>query len=102
VAVFGFVMGMAYAWFVRTIWHRELAVATVTVVFWLSRYLFERSWAQTIGFAMSFIVYLGLPVVFVDAMVLRPQTERRMRSLARTPDLDALTETAPVGGDRFA
>ncbi|HKT81148.1 MAG TPA: hypothetical protein VJP86_13070 [Vicinamibacterales bacterium] len=102
VAVFGFVMGMAYAWFVRTIWHRELAVATVTVVFWLSLYLFERSWAQTIGFAMSFIVYLGLPVVFVDAMVLRPQTERRMRSLARTPDLDALTETAPVGGDRFA
>src|SRR5439155_11151925 len=45
IAVFGFAMGLAYAALVRTVLHKELQVASVTVIFWLSLYLFERSWA---------------------------------------------------------
>jgi hypothetical protein len=65
-ALFGLMMGVAYAWFVKTIRHRELAVATVTVIFWLGLYLFERSWANMLGYAMSLIVYLGLPAILAD------------------------------------
>jgi hypothetical protein len=36
VFVYGLLMGLAYRWFLRVIYHRELAVALVTVVFWLS------------------------------------------------------------------
>jgi hypothetical protein len=67
---FGFAMGLAYGWFVKAIWHRELSVAVVTVVFWLGLYLFERSWANSLGYAMSLIVYLGLPAVALDRFLL--------------------------------
>ena len=65
-AAFGFLMGLAYAWFLKSMRHRELAVATVTVIFWLGLYLFERSWANMVGYAMSLVVYLGVPAVVVD------------------------------------
>src|SRR3954467_2301169 len=55
---FGWLMGVAYGWFERTIRHRELSVAVLTVIFWLSLYLFERSSANIIGFALSYMVYL--------------------------------------------
>jgi len=31
----------------------------VTVVFWLTLYLFERSWAKTLGSTITMMVYLG-------------------------------------------
>ncbi len=59
VLLFGVFAGGMYEWFLRTLRHRELAVTLVTVVFWLSLYLFERSWAKTLGLTLTMMVYLG-------------------------------------------
>ncbi len=66
IVLWGVFLGAAYAWLLRTIRHRELAVATVTVIFWLSLYLFERSWVQTIGFAGTMLIYFGGAAVLAD------------------------------------
>jgi hypothetical protein len=52
------------------IWHRELFVAFATVTFWLTVYLFERSWATMLGVSLGFMVYLGGPVVLLDRFLL--------------------------------
>jgi len=75
--VFGLFMGIAYAWLVRHIRHVELMVATVTVIFWMALYLFERSWANTLGNAVSLLVYLAIPVALVDDFLLVRFVERR-------------------------
>jgi len=64
--VFGFLCGLAYAWLYRGFVHRELAVAVVTVVAWESLYLFERSWAKTLGDAVAMVVYVALPLLLLD------------------------------------
>jgi ABC-type spermidine/putrescine transport system permease subunit I len=76
VLIFGMVMGVLYAWFLRTIWHRELAVAVVIVVFWMSMYLFERSWANVLGMAASLVVYVGLPITILDHFLVIKQKRR--------------------------
>jgi len=70
VFVFGVFIGFSYALFRQLIWHRELFVAFATVAFWLSVYLFERSWATMLGVSLAFMVYLGLPVVLLDRFLL--------------------------------
>ena len=67
---FGAFLGAMYALFRSIIWHRELFVAFGTVAFWLSAYLFERSWATMLGVTMGFMVYLGLPTVLLDRFLL--------------------------------
>jgi hypothetical protein len=67
---FGVFLGVMYAVFRRAIWHRELFVAFATVSFWLSAYLFERSWATMLGVTVGFMVYLGLPTVLLDRFLL--------------------------------
>jgi hypothetical protein len=85
VLLFGVVLGGLYAWFLRTIWHRELAVAVVIVVFWLSLYLFERSWANMLGMSASLIVYLGFPITLLDWVLVT----RRVRSQQQRFDPEA-------------
>ena len=70
VFAFGLFIGAAYALFRVLIWHRELFVAFATVAFWLSVYLFERSWATMLGSTMSLMIYLGPPVVLLDRFLL--------------------------------
>ena len=70
VLLFGVFMGVMYEWFLRTLQHRELAVALVTVVFWLSLYLFERSFARTVGLTLTMMVYLGGLSFLVDRWLL--------------------------------
>jgi hypothetical protein len=67
---FGLFLGVMYAFFRSIIWHRELFVAFGTVAFWLSAYLFERSWATMLGVTMGFMVYLGPPTVLLDRFLL--------------------------------
>lgn len=69
-------MGAIYAWFLRTIWHRELAVSVVIVVFWMSMYLFERSWANLLGMAASLVIYVGLPITLLDHFLVVKQKRR--------------------------
>jgi hypothetical protein len=80
VFVFGLLMGLAYTYCRELIVHRDLFVAFVTVTFWLSLYLFERSWATTLGVAVGFFVYLGIPVLLLDRFLLmRAEHERQTR-----------------------
>jgi len=66
VFAFGLAMGALYVLFNRLIFHHELFVAFGTIAFWISLYLFERSWATLLGIALGMMIYLGVPVVFFD------------------------------------
>jgi hypothetical protein len=70
VFLWGLVLGLSYAFFRKIIWHRELFVSFATVSFWLSLYLFERSWATMLGVWLAFMVYLGGPVILLDRFLL--------------------------------
>ena len=70
VLLFGVAVGFLYGLFRQLIWHRELFVAFATVTFWLTVYLFERSWATMLGVSLGFMVYLGGPVVLLDRFLL--------------------------------
>ena len=70
VFVFGFFVGALYVLFRSLIWHRELFVAFGTVAFWLSVYLFERSWATMLGTTVGLMVYVGAPLILLDRFLL--------------------------------
>ncbi len=84
VLVFGFIAGVAYAWFGKVIRHRELAVAVMTVIFWLGLYLFERSSANTLGNLVSLIVYVGIPAILLDKFLLMKVEASRSSNLPYT------------------
>jgi hypothetical protein len=69
VFAYGALMGMAYQGLRRVIRHPELAIASVTVIFWLSLYLFERSWANMLGLSLTLLVYLGGVTIVVDRLL---------------------------------
>jgi hypothetical protein len=64
--LYGCLMGLLYRAVYRVMYHRELAVALVSVVFWLSLYLFERSWIKTFGLSLTLVIYLGAVVWLLD------------------------------------
>jgi hypothetical protein len=68
VFLWGTFMGVCYAGILRTFRHRDIAVAVATVVCWLSLYLFERSWAKTIGLAGTLMIYLGGVTFLLDRL----------------------------------
>lgn len=68
---FGILMGIARKFFLNAIHDRELAVGFMVTVFWMSLYLFERSWAKTLGLSGTLIIYAGLATVIVDRCLLR-------------------------------
>jgi hypothetical protein len=70
VFVFGCLMGMAYHWWLGIIRHRELAVGLIAVMFWMSLYLFERSWIKTLGLTVTMMVYLGGATILIDRVLL--------------------------------
>jgi len=74
VLLFGVFSGAAYIWFLRVLQHRELAVALVTVVFWMNLYLFERSWAKMMGLSLTMMVYLGGLSFLIDRWLLMRAT----------------------------
>jgi hypothetical protein len=73
VVLFGVFCGGMYVWFLRVLHHRELAVSLVTVIFWMSLYLFERSWAKTLGLSITMMVYLGGISFLIDRWLLMRQ-----------------------------
>jgi hypothetical protein len=70
ILAYGVFVGACYTLFRSLIWHRELFVAFATVSFWISVYLFERSWATMLGVTVGFMVYLGGPIVLLDRFLL--------------------------------
>jgi hypothetical protein len=88
VLIYGLAMGTAYQMWLTVIRHRELAVSLVTVVFWLSLYVFERSWVKTMGLAITLMVYLGGFTYLIDQYFLA-----RRAQTACTDAHNALLET---------
>jgi hypothetical protein len=74
--LFGCALGWLYGLFRRLIIHRDLLVAFSTVAFWLSLYLFERSWAMMLGVSLGLMVYLGIPFVLLDRFLLARAARR--------------------------
>ena len=52
-------IGVACALISRQYKHRDIAIAMITVIGWLSLYLFERSWTKTIGLGGTLLIYAG-------------------------------------------
>ncbi len=59
VFIWGTFMGVCYAAMFKYYRHRDIAVSVATVICWLSLYLFERSWAKTIGLGGTLMIYVG-------------------------------------------
>jgi hypothetical protein len=80
--VWGFLLGVAFQIWLSVIRHRELAVAVTTVMFWLALYLFERSWAKTLGGTVTLMVYLGGLVYLIDQWLLMRRVQHLTTGLA--------------------
>jgi hypothetical protein len=52
-------IGFAIAIILHVFRHCDIAVSVSTVIAWLSLYLFERSWAKTIGLTGTLLIYAG-------------------------------------------
>jgi hypothetical protein len=74
--VWGFLLGVLFQMWLSVIHHRELAIAVTTVVFWLALYLFERSWAKTLGGTVTLMVYLGGFVYLIDQWLLMRRAQQ--------------------------
>ena len=68
VLTYGTFMGMVFALFTRWIRLRDFGVPLLTVVFWLSLYLFEESWAKMLGDNITMFLYLGGVVFMLERM----------------------------------
>ena len=80
--VWGFLLGVTFQVWMSIIRHRELAVAVTTVMFWLALYLFERSWAKTLGGTVTLMVYLGGLVYLIDQWLLMRRVQHLSTGLA--------------------
>ena len=74
--IWGLLLGMAFQIWLSGIHHRELAIAVTTVMFWLALYLFERSWAKTLGGTVTLMVYLGGFVYLIDQWLLMRRAQQ--------------------------
>lgn len=78
--IWGVFVGVSYRALQVFIRHREVAVPVLTVVFWLSVYLFERSWAKTMGLTGTMLIYVGGVAFIVDQWLIYT-AKRRMLSV---------------------
>jgi hypothetical protein len=89
VIIFGFLVGVTFQMWLSVIQHRDLAVALTTVTYWLALYLFERSWAKTLGLTITLMVYLGGLVYLVDQWLLM-----RRAQMSRSGLMDHVIDTS--------
>ena len=71
VLLYGAFLGLAFSFFTRMLTVSELRIGLTTMIFWLSLYLFERSWVKTLGLACTLMVYLGAPAIILDRYISR-------------------------------
>ena len=77
ILAFGYGMGRIFRLFQRRIRHEDLATAAQTTIFWLSLYLFERSWDRSLGMSLTLVIFLGGATFALDRALIE------MRSLER-------------------
>jgi hypothetical protein len=80
--LWGAVVGIAYRALQVLIHHREVAVPVLTVVFWLCVYLFERSWAKTMGLTGTMLIYVGGVAIMIDQALIFVAKKRRAMNYA--------------------
>lgn len=68
--VFGYGMGRLFRWFRQRIRHEDLATAAQTTIFWLSLYLFERSWDRSLGMSLTLVIFLGGATFALDRVLI--------------------------------
>jgi hypothetical protein len=78
--IWGAFVGAAYRMVQTLIRHREISVPVLTVIFWLSVYLFERSWAKTIGLTGTMLIYVVGIAFIVDRLLLGVARKRALTS----------------------
>jgi len=66
--LFGLFAGVSYRMIGRLLYHRELAVAVNTVVFWAALYLFERSWDRIFGIGLTLMIVITLTLVITERL----------------------------------
>lgn len=87
VLAYGLLMGTAYQWWFRLIRSQELATAAAVVIFWLTLYLFERSWIRMLGPSLTLFGYLGGAVFLLDRFLSRNRASGSRARLRRVlPD----------------
>jgi hypothetical protein len=92
IAVFGLLMGLAWAGLLRLIRHRDIAIAITAVIGWLSLSLFERSTAKMFGDAGTLLVYVGGLAYVLDRLWLQ-----KFKNLYGTaPGGDAMPDVPPL------
>jgi hypothetical protein len=91
--VWGVFVGIAYRAMHVLIRHREVAIPVLTVVFWLSVYLFERSWAKTMGLTGTMLIYVGGIAYVIDRLLMHA-AHSRLRPVQYSASLDARTTKA--------
>ena len=64
-------LGVAYQACLALIRHEEIAVPLVTVIFWLSVYLFERSFVKWMGLTGTLLIYVGGAALLLDRWLLQ-------------------------------
>lgn len=66
VFLFGLFIGVAYRFVNRVIYHRELAVATNTVVMWSMTYNAERSWDRMLGLGVTTLAAITVFLLAIE------------------------------------
>lgn len=70
-------LGSAYQVCLSGIRHREIAVPLVVVIFWLSVYLFERSFVKWMGLTGTLLIYVGGLAFVLDRWLLHVSASRQ-------------------------
>jgi hypothetical protein len=74
--IWGLFIGASYRVLQLLVRHREVAVPVLTVIFWLCVYLFERSWAKTMGLTGTMLIYVGGVAFLIDRVLIHTSTRR--------------------------
>ena len=82
--VWGWCLGLAFGWLATRIQTRELRVGLLMVIFWIALYLFERSWAKTMGSTGTLLIYFGLPCFILDRVLFQKAHQHLHEQLAET------------------
>jgi len=88
-------IGAVYAGILRVFRHRDIAVSVSTVIAWLSLYLFERSWAKTIGLGGTMLIYAGGLSYVLDRLWFEKFRNVYVKDLSEAADQIAAVDDAP-------
>jgi hypothetical protein len=99
VLIWGIVVGASYRGIQVLIRHQEIAVPVLTVIFWLSVYLFERSWVKTMGLTGTMLIYVGGVAFILDRLLIgAAQRRAALRIDVHAPTLDGHAPEFKVHG----